>query len=130
LNTFAKDAAGTAQALIHYHALSSDALRVLAGLPGNEAVFTQLTTAPLDPQDPANGNRRGPDDPDSFQLGDPTNPLASTTLCAFIDQFDGRLSNRYFYRAANINAAHNPSVLSLATRRRFRVPTSGRLMRL
>jgi hypothetical protein len=115
LNTFAKDAAGTAQALNYYRALSSDALRVLAGLPGNDAAFTQLTTAPLDPQAPANGNRRGPDDPDSFQLGDPNNPLASTSLCSFVDTVEGLLTNRYFYRAANVDAAHNPSVLSLAT---------------
>lgn len=116
LNTFAKDAAGTAQAFHHYRALSNDALRVLASLKDNEPAFTQLTVAPLDPQDQANENRRGPDDPDSFQIGDPTNPLASPALCAYIDQFDGRLSNRYFYRAANVDAAHNPSKdLSLAT---------------
>jgi len=116
LNTFAKDAAGAAQAFNYYRALSSDALRVLAGLPGNEAAFTQLTTGPLDPQDPANANRRGPDDPDSFQIGDPNNPLASPTLRAFVDTVEGLLTNRYFYRAANVDAAHNRSEsLSLAT---------------
>jgi hypothetical protein len=116
LNTFAKDAAGTAQAFNYYRALSADALRVLAGLPGNDAAFTQLTTPPLDPQDGANANRRGPDDPDSFRIGDPNNPLASPTLRALVDTVEGLLTNRYFYRAANVDAAHNRSVLlSLAT---------------
>jgi hypothetical protein len=116
LNTFAKDAAGTAQAFNYYRALSADALRVLAGLPGNDAAFSQLTTAPLDPQDQANGNRRGPDDPDSFQIGDPSNPLASPTLCAFVDRVEGLLTNRYFYRATNVDAAQNRSAtLSIAT---------------
>jgi hypothetical protein len=116
LNKLAKDAAGTALAFQRYRALSSDALRVLASLKDNEAAFTLLTVAPLDPQDHANENRRGPDDPDNFRIGDPTNPLASTALCAYVDRFDGRLTNRYFYRAASVDAAHNRSKdLSLAT---------------
>ncbi len=116
LNTFAHDAAGTMQAFIYYRALSADALRIFAGLPGNDAAFTQLTTAPFDPHDPTNANRRGPDDPDNFQIGDPNNPLASPILRAFIDTFDGRLSNRYFYRAAYVDSVHNRSKeLSLAT---------------
>jgi hypothetical protein len=37
-------------------------------------------------------------------------------LCAYVDRFDGRLTNRYFYRAASVDAAHNRSKdLSLAT---------------
>jgi hypothetical protein len=115
LNTFAHDDAGTAQAFAYYRGLSADALRVLAGLPGNDAAFTQVTTAPLDPDDPNNLNRRGPDDPDNFQIGDPTNPLANPTLRAFVDTVDGRVLNRYFYRAAHVDAAHNRSALSLAT---------------
>jgi hypothetical protein len=115
LNTFSKDAAGTVQAMAYYRALSPDALRVLTGLPGNDAAFNQLTTQPLDPDDPANANRRGPDDPDSFQVGDPSNPLASPTLRAFLDTLDGRAINRYFYRAAYVDAAHNGSALALAS---------------
>jgi hypothetical protein len=116
LNAFAKDEAGTAQAFKYYRALSNDALRVLAGLKGNDAAFTQLTTAPLDPQDPAIENRRGPDDSDNFRIGDPSNPLASPALRAFVDRVDGRLANRYLYRAASIDAAQNRSKdLSLAT---------------
>ena len=114
LNTFAHDAAGTAQAFTFYRGLSADALRVLAGLPGNEAAFTQLTTAPLDPEDHGNANHRGPDDPDSFQIGDPNNPLASLSLQAFTDTVDGLISNRQLYRVAYVDAAHNPSALSLA----------------
>ncbi|MEN3325389.1 MAG: hypothetical protein V7638_196 [Acidobacteriota bacterium] len=115
LNAFAHDAAGTALAFTHYRALSPDALRVLAGLRETDAAFTQLTSSPLDPNDPANANRRGPDDPASFQIGDPNNPLASTALRAFVDSVDGLLKNRYFYRAANIDAAHNLSLFSLST---------------
>ena len=115
LNTFGHDATGTAQAFIYYRALSADALRVLAGLPGNDAAFTQVTTAPLDPDDPANTNRRGPDDPDNFQIGDPANPLASQALRIFIDKLDGLVTNRYFYRSAYVDAAHNRSPLSIAT---------------
>jgi len=115
LNNFARDAAGTAEALTYYRGLSADALRVLAGLPGNDAAFTQITIAPLDPSDPAWFNRRGPDDPDSFQIGDPTTPLASPTLRVFIDTLDGRTTNRYFYRAAYVDVANNRSISSLAT---------------
>ena len=115
LNNFAHDAAGTSQAFAYYRTLSADALRILAGLPGNDAAFTQITIAPLKMDDPANANRRGPDDPDNFQIGDPNNPLASTSLRAFVDRVDGFATNRHFYRAANADAAHNRSALSLAT---------------
>jgi hypothetical protein len=84
-------------------------------LSGNDAAFTQVTTAPLALDDPSTFNRRGPDDPDNFQIGDPNNPLASPTLRIFIDKLDGFVSNRYFYRAAYVDAAHNQSLLSLAT---------------
>jgi hypothetical protein len=115
LNTFGHDVAGTAQAFIYYRTLSADALRVLASLKNNDTAFTQVTTAPLNPSDPAWTNRRGPDDPDNFQIGDPANPLASPGLRIFIDTLDGRTTNRYFYRAAYVDAAHNLSPLSLAT---------------
>ena len=116
LNSFAHDAAGTAQAFVYYRGLSADSLRVLAGLSGNDTAFTQLTVAPLDPNDAANENRRGPDDPDSFQVGDPNNPLSSPALKIFIDTLDGRAANRYFYRAIYMDEAHNPSLtMSLST---------------
>jgi len=116
LNSFAHDADGTALAFAYYRTLSADALRILAGLPGNEAAFTQITIAPLEMDDPANANNRGPDDPDDFQIGDPNNPLASQSLRALVDHVDGLVTNRYLYRAANVDAAHNRSIaLSLAT---------------
>jgi len=115
LNSFAHDDAGTAQALSYYRLLSADALRVLAGLPGNDVAYTQVTHAPLHRDDPDNANHRGPDDPDDFQIGDPSNPLASTSLRAFVDSLEGRTINRHFYRAAYEDAAHNRSALSLAT---------------
>jgi hypothetical protein len=115
LNTFGHDAAGAAQAFNYYRALSADALRVLASLPGNDAAFTQVTIAPLDPVDPANANRRGPDDPDDFQIGNPANPLASPNLRVFVDTLEGRTTNRYFYRAVYIDEAQNRSSFSIAT---------------
>jgi hypothetical protein len=115
LNTFGHDTTGTAQAFIYYRALSADAARVLAGLSGNDTAFTQVTTAPLDPDDAANSNRRGPDDPDNFQIGDPANPLASPALRIFSDKLDGLVTNRYFYRSAYVDAAQNRSAFSLAT---------------
>jgi hypothetical protein len=112
------------EAVVHYHNLSPDDLRVLAGLPGNERAFTQLTIQPLDPQelDPENPtllrwrNRRGPDDPDDFQVPDTSDPLAAETLRVYIDTLDGRSTNRYFYRAAFVDGVHNRSdALSLAS---------------
>lgn len=88
---------------------NQDALWVLAGLPGNERAFTQVTIQPLDPDDPTNANRRGPNDPDNFVSGDPNNPLAATTLRAYKDTLDGRSSNAYFYRAGSVDGVHNRS---------------------
>jgi WD40 repeat protein len=107
LNGFSRDAAGAAEAMAYYRALSNDALRVLAGLPGNDRVFTQLTIRPLDPDDPATFNRTGPDDPPDF----PVDP----GLRAFRDTLGGRSTNRYFYRAAYVDRAHNRSPLGLSS---------------
>ncbi len=69
-----------------YGSLSDDALLVLAGLPGNERAFSQLTTAPL------------------------TSATSSLT-----DTLDGRATNCYFYRALYVDPAQNRSTLSLAS---------------
>lgn len=106
LNAFPKTPAGTAQAIAAYRALSNDGLRVLAGLPGNEAAFSQITLKPLDPDDPANANRLGPDNAPGF-------PIVAG-LRAYVDKLDGRSTNRYFYRAAYVDAANNQSPLSLS----------------
>jgi hypothetical protein len=106
LNSFDHDADKVA-AMEYYRTLSNDALRALAGLPGNEGAFTQLTIQPLDPDDAGNVNRRGPDNAADFAL-DPG-------LRAYIDTLDGRSRNRYFYRAAYIDGAHNRGPLSLAS---------------
>ncbi len=98
-----------------YDSLSNDSLRILAGLPGNEQAFTQVTLLPLDPKDLANLNRRGPDDPDEFKLGNPNQPLASKIYRAYIDTLNGRSTNRYFYRAAYVDSAHNLSRLGLSS---------------
>jgi hypothetical protein len=81
-----------------YQALSNNALRTLAGLPGNEKAFTQITYIPLDPADPANVDRAGPDGSDTY--------VPDASLRAYTAQLDGRAQNRYFYRAAYVNAAH------------------------
>jgi hypothetical protein len=106
LNTFGHDA-DKAGAFGVYRSLSNDALRALAGLPGNERAFTQLTIRPLDPEDPANANRLGPDNAAGFVI-DPG-------LRAYIDTLDGRSSNRYFYRAAYVDVAHNRGLLSISS---------------
>ncbi|MEN3370990.1 MAG: hypothetical protein V7609_3133 [Verrucomicrobiota bacterium] len=80
-----------------YAALSNNALRTLAGLPGNEAAFSQLTYLPLDPADTSNADRVGPDGTDTY--------TPNAALCAYTAELDGRATNRYFFRAAYVNAA-------------------------
>jgi len=97
-----------------YAGLGNDALRILAGLPGNERAFSQITSAGLDPEepDPADPiqrrwrNRLGPDNSDDFAV-DPS-------LCAYSDVLDGRSTARYFYRSAHLDGAQNRSELSLS----------------
>jgi hypothetical protein len=101
LNDFVGAAEGTEQAMTHYHGLSNDALRVLAGLPWTETAFTQITLRPLDSDDPQLANRPGPDNPPDFPI-DPA-------LRIYIDTLDGRSTNRYFYRSAYVDGAHNRS---------------------
>ena len=107
LNTFPKTTPGSEQALIYYRSLSNDGLRILASLPGNEVAFTQLTAEGLDPDDPANFDRRGPDSDPAY--------IPQETLRAYIDRLDGRSSSRYFYRAAYVDRASNRSTLGLST---------------
>jgi hypothetical protein len=106
LNNFPATAAGELAAAAAYRALSNDALRVLAGLPGNEAAFAQVTVTPLDPDDISTANRVGPDNAADFAV----NPA----LRVWIDTLDGRSTNRWFYRAVYVDGAHNRSALSLS----------------
>jgi hypothetical protein len=87
----------TDTAMAAYRALSNNALRVLAGLSGNEKAFSQITYIPLDPADGVNADRAGPDGSDAYQ--------PSAALRAYQAELDGRASNRYFFRAAYVNAA-------------------------
>lgn len=105
LATFSQSQAG--EAMERYRTLSDDGLRVLAGLPGNEKAFRQLTIEPLDPADPAYLDRRGPDD----NAGYTPDPQKR----AYLDRLDGRSRNRYLYRAAYLDRAHNRSVLGIAS---------------
>lgn len=107
LNALPHTADGTAQAFALYRTLSNDGLRVLAGLPGNETAFTQITIAALDSDDPAVADRRGPDSLADY-APDPA-------LRAYVDTLDGRATNRYFYRAAYVDGANNVSALSLSS---------------
>ncbi len=95
------------EAMAVYRGLSNDALRVLAGLPGNEQAFTQITIQPLEPDDPESANRVGPDNPTNF--------IVDPSLRAYVDTLDGRSRNRYFYRAAYVDGANNRSDLSLSS---------------
>ena len=67
-------------------ALNNDDLRVLAGLPGNEDAFTQITIEPL-----------------------------HSGICELKDTLDGKSRNRYFYRSAFVDRVQNKSGLSRAT---------------
>jgi hypothetical protein len=91
------------EALQTYRALSDDALRVLAGLPGCDKAFTQLTFRPLDVGDPEIQDRRGPDDPPGY--------VPRAGVRAYLDTLDGRALNRYLYRAATVDSAQNRSGL-------------------
>ncbi len=93
--------------LAAYAALSNDTLRVLAALPGVDAAYHQRTNAPLHPDDPANANRRGPNDP--------TTAAIDPSLRAYIDVLDGRTRNRFFYRAAQVDGAGNRGVPGVAS---------------
>jgi hypothetical protein len=107
LNALKSSGVNLAEAREQYRALSNDAWRVLAGLPGNDAAFTQLTAEPLDPDDPATADRRGPDDADSY--------MPDTGLRAFSDVLEGRTVNRYFYQAAYVDGAGNRGPMGLAS---------------
>lgn len=90
-----------------YAALLDDPLRVLAGLPGNESAFAQITLAPLEMADPQIKDGRRPDD-DAAYIS------KSTNIRAFTDTLPGRAINRYLYRARFVDGAQNQGALSLA----------------
>lgn len=108
-NNLANAGATKAEALAAYRVLNDDALRVLASLPENQKAFTQLTIQPLDPEERDDQNqlvhsdRRGPDDPANY--------APRSGMRCFIDQLDGRATNRYLYRASYVDQAHNRSAL-------------------
>lgn len=81
-----------------YEALSERALRVLASFPGNDDAFVQVTFEPFDPGLPANADRAGPDAKAPYA----PNPAWG----AYVAEIDGKAANRYFFRAAYVNAAH------------------------
>lgn len=92
-----------------YRALTDDALSVLANLPGNDDAFAQISITALDLTDPANEDRRGPDD----DLA--TFPGVNATLNATLDELDGRSQNRYLYKVAFVDPANNRGPLGKAS---------------
>ena len=96
-----------------YRSLSNDALRVLAGLPGTEAAFTQITIQPLDPAE------SDPSAPGGLRWGRVGPDVAPGSLgpgeLAYVDTLDGRATNRWYYRSGHVDAVHNVGPLSLAT---------------
>jgi hypothetical protein len=88
-----------------YAALSDNALRLLAALPGNEAVFTQVTLAPVDMAAPEIRDERRPDDDETY--------APQTVRRAYTDTLPGRATNRFFYRAMYVDGAQNQSALSV-----------------
>jgi hypothetical protein len=107
LNDLKSGGGSDAAAWNAYRGLSNDAGRVLAGLPGNEVAFSQITVRPLDPNDPTLADQRGPDSAADY--------VPSTGLRSYLDSLDGRSSNSFFYRAGSVDQAQNRSAgLSLA----------------
>jgi hypothetical protein len=97
--TASQKAAQKAKAFGLYRGLPDDALRVLANRVGNEKAFVQITLRPLAASDAT--DRRGPDDAPGY--------APSPGRCAFLDEMDGRSSNRMLYRAMLIDGAQNRS---------------------
>ena len=87
LNAFGSAPGVPDEALTLYRrGLSNDALRILAGLPGVKAAYSQRTIESL-PSDAA----------------------------PYRDRLDGRANNRYFYRGRYVDEAHNRGPLGLAS---------------
>lgn len=96
-----------------YQGLSNDGMRVLAGLPGTDRVFVQLTHLPLDPDETESGapdglrwRRVGPDVDVGSLTGDQR---------AYVDTLDGRASNRYFYRCAYVDEVQNIGSMGISS---------------
>jgi hypothetical protein len=103
-------------ALPAYRTLSDNALRTLASLPadaasapkpGNDGAFSQITYQPLKHTDAANFDRIGPDGADSY--------VPDANLCAYLAELDGRAQNRYFFRVAFVNRAHDTGAVGPAS---------------
>ncbi|MFY9244079.1 MAG: hypothetical protein WAO74_13760, partial [Polaribacter sp.] len=90
-----------------YAALSNNALRVLAALPGLAQAFRQITDLPLPNAGPLTENRAGPDNPPGF--------VVDPALRAHVDRLEGRARNRYFYRTAFVDEAQNRGPLGLSS---------------
>jgi hypothetical protein len=90
--------------LASYDTLSDSALRVLASFPSNAAAFSRLTAEPLPSTTP---DLRGASDPASY--------MGADSLGSYLDTLDGRAQNRYFYRTAYEDGAHNAGPLGLST---------------
>ncbi len=90
-----------------YEGLKERALRVLASLPDNADAFVQTTWEPLDPADAANTDRAGPDGAPGY--------TPDTNWGAWLAELDGYAANRYFFRYAYVNSAHDRGLLGPST---------------
>lgn len=90
-----------------YEALSERALRVLASLLDNAEAFVQTTWQPLDPAAPSSADSAGPDGASTY--------APNSNWGAWVAELDGRASNRYFFRYAYVNSAHDVGPLGPST---------------
>jgi hypothetical protein len=96
------------EAIKLYDQLDDASLWWLAGRTELKDAYMQVTIAPLDLADPANGDRLGPDN-------DPSTFTASPTVCAYIDRLPGKSTNKYFYAVMLLDGAQNRSPLGSPT---------------
>lgn len=90
-----------------YGALGERALRVLASFPENADAFVQTTWEPLDPALPENADRAGPDGAATY--------TPNAAWGAWTAELDGRAANRYFFRYAWVNSAHDVGAMGPST---------------
>jgi hypothetical protein len=90
-----------------YQGLDDATIAWFAALSDLVDAFVQVTVTPLDCSDPANQDRRGPDDDAAF--------VPNAAVCAYVDTLDGLSTNRFFYRVMLSDGAQNRGPLGALT---------------
>lgn len=93
---------------LDYGKLTDDALRLIASLPSNVSAFSRITNPPLRPDVAENDDRVGPNE-------NPPPYTPQSNRGSFLDTLDGRATNRYFYRTAHVDDAHNQGPMGVST---------------